>query len=59
MMIGDNNYIGSSFFCNCTMPEDLKNKMEIKDDNVYYIFSSALEGGNQLEPPSEYVTVLR
>lgn len=58
-MFGDNNYIEEAAYCNCPMPEDLKNKMEVMDINVYTLFNSALEGGNQLEAPAEYVTIQR
>ncbi|MGN0733635.1 MAG: 5'-nucleotidase C-terminal domain-containing protein [Emergencia sp.] len=58
-MFGDNNYIEAPIFCNCPMPEVLKDKMKIMDVNVYTLFSSALEGGNQLEAPTEYITILR
>ena len=33
--------------------------MEIVDTNVYTLLAEALEGGNQLEAPAEYVTILR
>lgn len=58
-MFGDNNYIEEAAYCNCPMPEDLKNKMEVMDINVYTLFNSALEGGNQLEAPAEYMTIQR
>lgn len=56
-MFGDNSYIEEAAYCNCTMPDVLRDKMEIMDINVYDLFNSALEGGNQLEAPAEYVTI--
>lgn len=56
-MFGDDNYIEDPIYCNCPMPEILKDKMEIADTNVYTIFNEALAGGNQLETPTEYVTI--
>lgn len=58
-VFGDNDYIEASVFCNCPMPEGLKAKMKMMDDNVYTLFYSALEGGKQFEAPTEYVTLLR
>lgn len=57
--VGDSSYIEASFYCNCPMPEGLKEKMEVTDVNVYTLFYEALNGGNQLEAPTDYVTVLR
>lgn len=56
-MFGDDNYIEDPIYCNCPMPEILKDKMEIADTNVYTLFNEALAGGNQLETPTEYVTI--
>ncbi|MGN0466938.1 MAG: extracellular solute-binding protein [Lachnospiraceae bacterium] len=58
-IFGDNSYIEAPTYCNCPMPEELRDKMEIVDTNVYTLFNSALEGGNQLETPTEYVKILR
>ncbi|MGN0322960.1 MAG: extracellular solute-binding protein [Oliverpabstia sp.] len=58
-IFGDNYYIEEYAYCNCPMPEGLKDKMEIMDMNVYTLFNSALEGGKQLETPTEYVTIQR
>ena len=57
MSMGDDDFIEASFYCNCPMPEELNKKMIIMEDNIYSLFVSALEGGRQLEPPVEYVTV--
>ncbi|MGN1096054.1 MAG: extracellular solute-binding protein [Eubacteriales bacterium] len=58
MMLGDNNYIEASIYCNCPMPAELKAKMEIISEKAYDVFNAALAGGNQFEAPSEYVTIL-
>ena len=57
MMIGDDNYIEAPFYCNCPMPERLRENMVVMDTNVYTLLSSALEGGNQLEAPTAYVMI--
>ncbi|MGN0688644.1 MAG: 5'-nucleotidase C-terminal domain-containing protein [Oscillospiraceae bacterium] len=57
MSMGDDNYIEAPFYCNCPMPAQLNEKMTVMEDNIYSLFVSALEGGKQLEPPAEYVTV--
>lgn len=59
MSIGDDDYIEATFYCNCSMPAELNEKMTVMEDNIYSLFVSALEGGKQLEPPAEYVTVLQ
>lgn len=59
MSLGDDNFIEAYFYCNCPMPAELNDKMTVMEDNIYSLFVSALEGGRQLEPPSDYVTVLR
>lgn len=59
MMAGDNSYIEAEFFCNCPMPQELKDKMTVMDDNIYTLFFDALNGGNQLEAPTDHVTFLR
>lgn len=58
MSMGDDEYIEATFYCNCPMPELLNEKMTVMEDNIYSLFVSSLEGGKQLEPPAEYVTVL-
>ena len=59
MSMGDDDFIEASFYCNCLMPAKLSEKMTVMEDNIYSLFVSALEGGKQLEPPAEYVTVLQ
>ena len=58
-IFGDSGYIEDPVYCNCPMPEKLREKIEIVDTNVYTLLAEALEGGNQLEAPAEYVTILR
>lgn len=58
-IFGDMDYIEAPFYCNCPMPEVLEAKMKAADTNVYALFNSAFEGGNQLETPTEYVTIKR
>lgn len=58
IMLGDNNYIEASFFCNCPMPLELNDKMELKDEKVSELLITALAGNSQLEASAEYVTVL-
>ena len=58
-IFGDNDYIEAPIYCNCPMPESLDQKMAAVDTNVYTLFREALAGGNQLEAPTEYVTISR
>lgn len=58
MAIGDDTFIEAPKYCNCPMPVELMEKMTVREENIYSLFVSALEGGKQLEPPTEYVTVL-
>ncbi|MCI7766570.1 MAG: extracellular solute-binding protein [Oscillospiraceae bacterium] len=58
IMLGDNNYIEAPFYCNCPMPEELNEKMELTDLKASELLTSALEGGRQLEAPTEYLTIL-
>ena len=39
--------------------EQLKEKLQAREENLYTLFVSALEGGKQLEPSVDYVTVLK
>lgn len=58
IMLGDNNYIEAPIYCNCPMPQELKDKMELTKEVTAAILKDALSGGNQLELPTDYVTVL-
>ena len=57
MLLGDNNYIEAPIYCNCPIPEELNNKMELVNDKASAVLINALKGGNQMEAPTEYVTV--
>lgn len=57
--IGDDDFIEAPLYCNCPMPAKLNEKMMVMEENIYSLFVSALEGGKQLEPPAEYVTVVQ
>ncbi|MDO4517438.1 MAG: extracellular solute-binding protein [Bacillota bacterium] len=59
MLFGDLDYIESPIYGSSPMPEPLKAKLKTSDQNIYTLFCSGLEGGRQLEAPTEYVTVLR
>lgn len=56
-IFGDDNYIESPIYCNCPMPQSLSDKLEASDDNIYTMFSSALEGNKQIEKPTDYVII--
>lgn len=56
-MFGDIVFLEDSLYCNCSMPEALKNKMEIKNQNVYELFRETLKGDKQLAEPTNYITV--
>lgn len=58
-MVGDIDYMEAPIYCNCPMPGKLNDAMKMTDTNVYTLFNDALKGGNQLEAPEEYVTILR
>ena len=56
-IFGDMDYMEAPDYCNCPMPEGLDQKLAAVDTNVYTLFREALAGGNQLETPTEYVTM--
>ena len=57
-IFGDSDYIEAPIYCNCPMPQNLSDKLEFSDDNIYTLFSSALESNKQIEKPTDYVIVL-
>lgn len=57
MMLGDNNYIEAPVYCNCPMPQELNEKMELMGEKPSAVLKEALSGGNQMEAPTEYVTI--
>lgn len=59
ILLGDNNFIIADYFCNCPMPQELEEKMELTKENVGSRLVSALSGGKQLEAPTDYLTVQR
>ena len=58
-MFGDLNFIEGKAYCGCPMPEELKNKLELQDTNVYTLFRTALADGQQFAEPSEYVSFVK
>lgn len=58
LMLGDNNYIEAKFFCNCPMPQELKDKMELMEEKAIEVLTDALTGGSQMESPTEYITIM-
>ena len=62
LLLGEDDYIMSSVFCNCPMPEDLMSRRQdinVNGYNSYDCFLDAVKSCGQLEAPSDYVTILR
>lgn len=62
LLLGDDDYIFNSIYCNCPMPEELQaRRVEINVDtyNSYDCFLDAVKECGQLEAPTEYVTIQR
>lgn len=57
MILGDNNYIEAPIYCNCPMPVELGSKMELMGVSTSSVLCDALSDGNQMEAPTEYITV--
>lgn len=57
LLLGDLNYIEASYYCNCPMPQNLSDKLTQDSRVGYELLVSALEGGRQLEKPTDYVTI--
>ena len=57
LMLGDLNFIEASYYCNCPMPQNLLDKLTPEKQLGYEVLVSALNGGHQLEKPSDYVTI--
>ena len=57
LLLGDLNYIEASYYCNCPMPRTLADKLVYEGKLGYTLLVSALEGGRQLEKPTDYVTI--
>lgn len=56
-IFGDLEFIENPKGCNCPMPTELKNKLELQNTDIYTLFQHALENGKQMAEPTEYVTV--
>lgn len=62
LLIGADTYLEHETFCNCPMPEDLKEKREaqyVGHYNSHDCIREALAATNQLLEPTEYVTILQ
>lgn len=56
IMLGDDNFIIADYLCNCPMPQELNEKMELTKEKVGAHLISALSGGKQMEAPTDYLT---
>ena len=62
LLVGADTYLEHPTFCNCPMPEDLKNKREdyyVNDYTSQEYIQIALEKTGQFLEPTEYVTILQ
>ncbi|MGN1078104.1 MAG: hypothetical protein ACI4ST_06270 [Candidatus Gallimonas sp.] len=66
MTLGDNSFITAAIYCNCPMPSALdgqnyeEGKLKVNNSKTAAtVLKEALEGGNQFEEPTVYVTVVR
>lgn len=57
IMLGENDFIQAPHLCGCPMPEQLKEKMNVADDSAYALLAEALSGNQQMQEPSEYITL--
>ena len=62
LLLGEDDYMQSMLYCNCPMPEDLKEKrtelrLYEEDYNSYNILLHLIVTNGQLEAPSAYVTI--
>ena len=61
LLMGEDNYIENEVYCNCPMPEDLRQRRERQntgDYNSYQIMLDSLAETGQFLPPTEYLTIL-
>ncbi|MDD5900103.1 MAG: extracellular solute-binding protein, partial [Lachnospiraceae bacterium] len=61
LLVGTDNFIEHSTYCNCPMPEDLKSKREVylmSDFSSQECMQEALTKTKQFLEPTEYVTIL-
>ena len=62
LLVGADTYLEQPTFCNCPMPEDLKNKREdyyVNDYTSQEYIKIALEKTQQFVEPTEYVTIVQ
>ena len=62
LLLGEDAYIENEIYCNCPMPEDLKNKRVQQNVGEYNSYDCMLDGvkaAGQLLKPTEYVTIIR
>ena len=62
LLVGADTYLEHPTFCNCPMPEDLKEKREdqyVDQYTSYDCIRDALAKTKQLLEPTEYVTILQ
>lgn len=59
LMMGEDNFLEAEIYCNCPMPEDLKEKrvqMMVTDYNSYDCMLESVQKCGQLLAPTDYVT---
>nr|MDD6336370.1 extracellular solute-binding protein [bacterium] len=55
--LGDDNALEAEVYCGCPMPQDIKAlRQNITGKTVEHL-AAALDGGGQMEPPTQYVTI--
>ena len=62
MMVGVDTYLEHPTFCNCPMPEDIKEKREddyVTDYSSQEAVAEVLRNTQQFAQPSDYVTIVR
>lgn len=62
MMVGVDTYLEHPTFCNCPMPEDIKEKREddfVTDYSSQEAVTEVLRNTQQFAQPSDYVTIVR
>ena len=61
LLLGEDVYVEDPLYCNCPMPEDLRNKrveQNVGDYNSYDCMVDGVTASGQLIAPTDYVTVL-
>lgn len=62
LLLGEDNYVENIIYCNCPMPQDLKDKREEQNVGEYNSYDCMLDGVKacgQLLAPTDYVTIKR